>query len=172
MLKYGLDHKLLWDTESSWGGSPSVTDPDFRAAFLARDYLLHWSVGVTRFYWYAWDEPVWGTLWLKGAPPIKASKAYQQVYNWMAGATLPQPCSTNGGTTYTAVYTCDLTRAGGYQARAVWDTTQTCGNGVCTTSNYIPDPMFVRYRDLDGNVTTISPGQTVRIGAKPILLEN
>jgi hypothetical protein len=85
---------------------------------------------------------------------------------------MPTPCSRNGGTVFSAVYTCDLTRTGGYQARAVWDTNQTCANGVCTTSSYTPDPMFVQYRDVDGNVTPITPGQPIQVGAKPILLEN
>lgn len=171
MVQLGLQNKPIWDTESSWGGVGSITDPDLRTGFVARSYLLHWSVGIPRFYWYAWDSTTWGTLWTPtGITP--AGVAYQQVFNWMVGATMPSPCSENGGTTYTAVYTCDLTRTGGYLGRAVWDTTQTCNKGSCTTSPYTPDPMFIQYRDLQGNVHPISPGQIVQIGAKPILLEN
>ena len=57
MAKYGLSQKPLWDTEGSWGdtNSSAITDPDLQAAFVARDYLLHWSNGIHRFYWYTWD---------------------------------------------------------------------------------------------------------------------
>ena len=54
----------LWDTEGSWGDTKSgvITDPDFQAAFVAKDYLLHWSNVIPRFYWYAWDGETWGAL--------------------------------------------------------------------------------------------------------------
>jgi hypothetical protein len=90
----------------------------------------------------------------------------------MTGATMTAPCSMNGGTYYKATYTCQLTRPGGYQALAVWNTTQTCGGGVCSTIPYTPPSTYVQYRDIAGNLVTITPGQTVQIGLKPILLEN
>src|ERR1700734_3553324 len=85
---------------------------------------------------------------------------------------MPAPCTANGGSTYAAVYTCELTRPGGYTALAVWDTTQTCSNSVCTYSNYTPNSQYTQYRNVAGTVTSITPGQTVQIGAEPILLEN
>jgi IPT/TIG domain/Putative Ig domain len=172
MLQLGLQSKPIIDTESSWGGSGSNQDPDFRAAFASRFLLLHWSVGIPQFYWYGWDSPQWGTLWSPSGGISPAGVAYQQTYNWMLGASMPHPCSQNGGTVYSAVYTCDLTRPGGYLGRAVWDTTQSCSGGACTTSTYTPAPGFIRYRDLQGNVFPIAAGQTIKIGAKPILLEN
>ena len=73
MSKYGLSNKPIWDTEGSWGNTSSgaITDPDLRAAFVARAYLLHWSSGITRFYWYAWDSPNWGNLWSSTSGPSK-----------------------------------------------------------------------------------------------------
>src|SRR5207248_978956 len=62
LTKHGLADKPLWDTEASWGDLPNV-DQDTATAFLARHYLLHWSEQVQRFYWYAWDNTEWGTLW-------------------------------------------------------------------------------------------------------------
>jgi len=171
----GVGAKPIWDTESSWGGQNSITDPDLRVGFVARSFLLHWSVGIHNMYWYGWDSPSWGTLYY--APPgvgaTPAATAYQQTYNWMVGAYMPAPCSANGGSTYAAVYTCQLARLGtSYQGLAVWDTTQRCVNGACTTSTYIPSPIYTQYRDLTGKVTTITPGQPIQIGVKPILLEN
>jgi len=170
----GVGVKPIWDTETSWGGSGAITDPNLRAGFVARSFLLHWSAGIHNMYWYGWDSPVWGTLY--DAPPglgmTPAAYAYQYIYDWMAGASMPAPCTANGGSTYAAVYTCQLTRPGGYNALAVWDTTQNCSSGVCTTSSYTPDPQYVQYRDLTGAVTPITAGQIVQIGAEPILLEN
>src|SRR3984893_12369879 len=159
--KYGISGKPLWATEGSWGSANggAITDPDLRVAFVARAYLLLWSVGIVRFYWYAWDEPNWGTV--KGSA---AATAYEQVYNWMNGATMAQSCSTNGASSaYHAVYTCDLTRSSGYQARAVWNTD---GNSLYTVPS-----QYVNYRDLQGILHSVPSNREVTIGHKPILLE-
>jgi hypothetical protein len=168
MLQYGLENKPIWDTEGSWGeDTVAALDPDAQAAFLARYCLLHWSAGVTSFYWYAWDSPTWGSLSNSGVAS-KAGLAYAQLYQWMTGATMPQPCTVQG-----TVYTCSLSRANGYSALAVWDSGRTCtAGGGCPTSNYTAPKSFVQYRDLTGAVTSIQSGQIVLIGAKPILLEN
>jgi len=158
--KYGIADKPLWDTEGSWGNTSSgaITDMNLREAFVARAYLLHWSVGIPRYYWYAWDDPHWGTL-----EGTSAATAYQQIYNWMNGATMAQPCSMNGASAYSAIYTCNLTRSGGYQAQAVWNT-----NG---NSTYTAPSQYVQYRDLLGNTYSIPADHEVTIGLKPILLE-
>jgi hypothetical protein len=165
--KYGLSDKPLWDTEASWGSASAgaITDPDLRAAFIAREYLLHWSIGISRVYWYEWDNPDIGTLWTPTTGPSVAATAYGQVYNWMNGATMPQPCSINGAASpYHAVYTCDLTRNGGYEATAVWNTD--------ASSTYTAPGQYVHYRDLQGNVFDVRTNHQVTIGQKPILLEN
>jgi hypothetical protein len=170
----GVGVKPIWDSESSWGGADSITDPNLRAGYVARSFLLHWSAGIHNMYWYGWDSPVWGTLYYPppGIGMTPAAYAYTQVFDWMVGASMPTPCTANGGSTYLAVYTCQLTRPGGYNALAVWDSTQTCGNGICTTSTYTPSAQYKHYRDLTGAVFLITPGQPIQIGVKPILLEN
>ena len=133
----------MWNTEGGWGyqSDGAIIDPNLRAAFVARDYLLHWSMGISRFYWYAWDDPNIGTLFTPGTSQSTVAIAYQQVYSWMHGAVLVQPCSDNGAASpYSAIYTCELTRAGGSQFIAVWNTE---GNSTYTVpSNYL------HYRDL------------------------
>jgi IPT/TIG domain/Cellulase (glycosyl hydrolase family 5) len=169
----GVGVRPIWDTETSWGGAGAITDPNLRAGFVARSFLLHWSAGIHNMYWYGWDSPVWGTLYYPppGIGLTPAAYAFNVTFDWMVGASMPLPCTANGGSTYSAVYTCQLTRPGGYNALAVWDTTQTC-DGTCTYSNYTPNSQYTQYRDLTGAVHTISPGQIVQIGAQPILLEN
>jgi hypothetical protein len=166
MSKYGLRDKPLWDTEGSWGyaSAGAITDPGLRSAFVARYYLLHWSVGISRLCWYGWDNADIGTLWSSRGGPTEAAVAYMQVYNWMQGAVMRRPCSSNGASSpYSAVYTCDLTRTGGYQARAVWKT-----DG---SSTYVVPKTFTVYRDLAGNKVSIPSKHVVPIGPKPILLE-
>ena len=49
---HNMAAKPLWDTEASWagrnGGVGGLTDISQRAAFLAKYFILHWSLGVPR----------------------------------------------------------------------------------------------------------------------------
>jgi hypothetical protein len=169
---HGVGVKPIWDSETSWGNSNTnaITDPNLQAGFVSRSLLLHWSVGIHNMYWYGWDVPGWGTLWNQNTGIDPAGTSFGVTEGWMVGASMPTPCSANGGSTYAAVYTCQLVRSGGYSALAVWDTTQTCT--PCTYSNYTPDTQYVQYRTVSGTVVSITPGQTVQVGVEPILLEN
>jgi hypothetical protein len=160
MARNGVSSSIpIWDTEGSWGDAKqSGWNPtsDEQLAWVPRSYLLHWSNGVSRFHWYAWGNTTWGAL--KDATGIhSAGTAYGQVYNWMVGATMSTPCSAKG-----AVWTCGLTRSGGYQALAVWNTSG--------TSIYTVVGPYTRIRDVAGNISAITGG-SVTIGIKPILLE-
>jgi hypothetical protein len=173
MVKYGIQ-KPIWDTEGSWGGSNTLSNADLQMAFVARHALLHWACGVQRFYWYAWDGadawPYWGSLWSKSTGTTKAGIAFKNVETWMKGAVMPNSCRMNGlpipppPLLFHGVYTCNLTRAGGYQAQAVWNT-----NGG---SLYLAPNLFTKYRDLYGHIYTLPFNHLVSIGLKPILLEN
>ena len=166
MTTYGLAGKPMWDTEASWGNQTrSITDPDLQAAFIVRHFLLHWANGVSRYYWYAWDNSLWGTLTDSTGKPNKPGLAYAQVYNWMLGTTMPSGCSMGTGTLYHATYTCVLTRPPAtYQGLAVWNT-----DGPTT---YTASSIYKTYRDLDGVRRTVPANHVVSIGTKPILLEN
>jgi hypothetical protein len=61
-----------------------------------------------------------------------------------------------------STWTCGLSRPGGYQAQAIWNT--------AATLSYTPPAKFTQYRDLAGNVFPITGG-SIMIGVKPILLE-
>lgn len=181
LVKYGQGLKPLWDTEASWGPQADTCfyDQDLQAAFVARFYMIHWSVGVSRLYWFQYNSTTEGSLWSPApyscggvtcyfAPGtlLEPGIAYQQVYNWMVGATMSQPCSASG-----TVWTCGFTRPNGYVARAVWDTSQTCSDGICTTAEYAVESQFTKYSTLSGETVNIT-GAAVPIGAKPILIEN
>jgi hypothetical protein len=157
----------IWNSEGGWTSNTNLPDPDMQAAFVARVYLLQWFKGVSRFYWFQYGNADTGTLWTPEGGPNEAEIAYGQVYGWLLNATLTGPCAATG-----SVWTCSYTKADGVKQQAVWDASKTCNNGHCTTSSYTPDTVYNRYADLAGNVTAFTPGTTIKIGAKPILLEN
>jgi hypothetical protein len=160
MAANGQSGKPVWDTEASWGTTIQLPDLDAQAAFLARSYILHWSLGIERFYWYAWNSPLWGSLWSSASSQVlKPGIAYREVAKWLVGAVFAGPCAVATDQTWT----CQLSRPGGYQAEIVW-------NASGHSNAFIVDPRYSQYRDLDGNITAIT-GTTVQIGPKPILLE-
>jgi len=166
LVAAGLTSLPIWDTESDWGRDSDLPDPDFEAAFLTRFFLLQYSSGAARLYWYEYGNASFGSILVSGSLN-PAGIAYAQVYDWMAGGTLTSPCSNNG-----TVWTCNFTKPGGIQEQAVWDTSQTCSNGTCTTRSYTPDPVYVKYADTAGQAFSFTSGAAVQIGAKPILLLN
>ena len=162
---YAQGSKPIWITEASWGkGVPTCfTNQDAQAAFVAQAYFFYTYSRVQRLYWYAWDSGDRGTLW-NGAL-LKPGIAYGTVANWLTGATL-SGCAVAG-----SVWQCTLTRSGGYEALAVWDSSKTCTSGGCTTSEFVYSPQYVSYRDVYGQSKPLTGGN-VRIGVRPILLEN
>ena len=128
---------------------------------MAKFYLLHWSAGVERFYWYAYDNTLWGTLWDAKNGLHKAGVAYREVHRWLQGATMTAPCAQSN-----AVWTCILVRENGYRALVLWSSP---GASAPVSPISVPDE-FRQYRDLGGNLQTI-PAGTVRISDEPILVE-
>jgi len=177
LATYGLGSKPIFNTESSWSlndqWGPFSTDKDMQAAFVARLYILHAVYGISRLYWFEWNDTSDGTLWLPDpndpkAPGtvLKPGIAYQATYTWLVGKTTANSCSQAG-----TIWTCSITGANGYVSEAIWDTAESCSNGTCSTVSYVADSKYIHYQTLDGNMYSVS-GNTVRIGAKPILLQN
>jgi hypothetical protein len=160
----------LFDTEGSWGSAdgkhPTVTDADQQAAFVARYYLVQMSTPVTKFYWYGWDFSSSGTFYDSNTNSLTpAGVAYQQIVGWTSsGLATVGPCSQNS-----SQWTCGIQSPSGVKAEAIWDTSQTCSNGTCTTTNVPVSSGFNSYVDLAGNVAAI-PGSGAPVGLKPILL--
>jgi hypothetical protein len=109
------------------------------------------------------DARGWGGMWDGRNGINKAGVAYGQVYNWLVGASFTKPCSGDHD-----VWTCDISRPGGYQARIVWNAANSYNPQ--STAKYAIGNDFSQQRDLNGGKSSISDG-TVLIGSKPILLE-
>jgi hypothetical protein len=159
----------LLDTEGGFE-SANITDIDQRAAWLAQFYILQAGLfnsdQLQWVSWFTWGAPgVAGNIETANKTPDPAGIAYNQVYNWLF-ERFPAPCVQAG-----TVWTCPVTGASGYQAEIVWDDSQTCVNGTCTSAAQVVPTWAVKYRDLTGKSTPIS-ATTVSLGLKPIILEN
>ena len=110
MTKHGIREKPLWNTETGWliqnkeqplapGSYPSdwkVLDQDQAAAYVARSLILGWYAGVSRFYWYAWDNKQMGGLIEPESKSMKpAATAFAVTVRWLEGAKM-SGCSTSG----------------------------------------------------------------------------
>jgi hypothetical protein len=160
---HSMAAKPLWDTEASWagrnGGIGGLTDISQRAAFLAKYYILHWSLGVPRLVWYAYDgQSIWGQLWDSSAGLHGDGIAYREIYRWMVGASLRAPCSKDQDGTWI----CNLDRPNGYRAQVLWNSTSTPAYPVARD--------YSDYRDLMGNIHSLTRRE-VKVGNEPILLE-
>jgi hypothetical protein len=150
--------KPVWLTEGGWHRG-SIVDPDMQAAFVARFQLLARGLGIGRIYWYSYDTPTMGELM-----GTKAGDGYKRIHEWMVGNTITG-CSKEG-----SVYRCGLTKADGTPMLAVWDASQTCSDGRCSTSNFKAPSKYTAYFTLDDTGSAPIRAGTVAIGAKPILL--
>lgn len=158
---YGAAQFPLWDTEASWAYTSKMKMPssEKQAAFVARSFLLHWSVGVSRYVWYAYDgNSPWGTLYTPANGEGAAAFAYREVRRWMLGASLTTPCTRRDD----GMWTCSFTRAGGYAAQAMW-----MEHGAKKAA---VGKQYTSYLDLQGTSHSVARGE-VLIGEQPVLLQ-
>ena len=167
MEQNGMPGKPLWATEGGWGTNGEMPDLDAGAAFVARWLILQASAGVQRAYWFMWDNGGdtrgWGGMWDSENGVNKAGIAYGEVYKWLVGATFTGPCSADHD-----IWTCNLSRPGGYRGQIVWNASRSYDTAA--TWKYSVSKEFTRVRDLDGRRSAIDGG-AVAIGSKPVLVE-
>src|SRR4029077_5736022 len=101
--------------------------------------------GVSRFYWYAWDNKVMGLTEADGATLKPPARAYEEVEKWLLGAEMRRGASDAQGT-----WVSQIVRNAAYQAWIVW-------NPERTLQFEIPPSWRVkRLRDLAGGVRGLS----------------
>jgi len=151
--------KPLWNGEaqySSTGFINAYADPDMAASFMPRFYLLNWTLGLNGMAWY---------YAAASAEPVEAQTSYQQTYNWLVDASLVTPCAASG-----TVWSCTI-QTGGTQHLIMWDTSQSCSNGSCTTANQKVASQWTQYQDMTTASTPINiSGNIVPVGIKPVVL--
>ena len=153
--------KPLWDGEAQYSttgfSGDYLSDTDLAASFMPRFYLINWTLNISGMAWYTANSQ---------AEPVEAQTSYQQTYNWLAGASLTTPCAATG-----TLWSCGITISG-KPYLILWDTSQTCANGSCSTANQAVAPQWTQYQDMTTASTpnTISGG-VVPVGIKPVLLD-
>jgi hypothetical protein len=152
--------KPLWDGEASYsisGFTGAYTDADMASSFMPRFYLVDWSLGISGIAWYDWTSLT--------TEPVAVQTSYQQTYNWLSGSTLTTPCAPTGN-----IWSCTITKSGA-QYQIMWDASQSCANGSCSTANQTVGSQWSTYQDMTTASTPISiSGRIVPLGIKPVVL--
>jgi hypothetical protein len=173
MAANGLGNKPLWNTETGWAiqnrsgegmdrakalGLHPIPAPE-GGAYAIRALVLAWDAGVSRYYWYTWDNQPEAMVEPDGT--LKATAvAYAQAVKWLSGAVM-KTCDADGSGTWV----CQIKRDGGYNGYVVWNT-----NGVKDFP--IPAAWHAKIeRDMYGNTVALK-GPTARISIEPVLFEN
>ena len=155
VAKRSLTALPIWDDEHGILQDQGLTDPDMLDGYVARSIMLRAGVGIQRQYVYTWDSKAPYGLQGNGS-----GTAWNEAAGWLIGHSM-SACTASG-----TVYTCELDNA-----QVVWDTAQSCTNGICTTSNYTYPSTYIWHTNLAGNRLALT-GKTVAIGYKPILLDS
>jgi hypothetical protein len=117
MRDAGISEKPIWNTEAGWF-LPKPFPNDLAAAYIVRDFVLNWAVGIQRLYWYAWDNHGWVTLETTESDSetlTPAGHAYAVAFRWLVGARM-LGCTEDP----THTWVCELDRQG-IRQRIVWN---------------------------------------------------
>ena len=123
MAKYGATQLPLWNTEAGWSkAKKTFTSQSEAASYVARTYIVNMVAGVSRVYWYAWDNHTWVGVELT-EPDSKtlrpAGKAYDEIRMWLTGTKMMSCGIDSVGTWH-----CVLQDPKGRMATIVWNPKQ------------------------------------------------
>lgn len=158
LAKHGLGHLPIWNTEGGWGKDAQLSDENAQADFLVKWFMINFTNGITRAYWYQWDNPDWGTLWREGTGITPAGRAAQQVVSWLDGVTAAAPCAPIHGS---QLWECQLEK-GDKLFRVAWS-----ASGAAT----LPDVDNVIAETPMGESRQELTNQTIEIRSQPVLIE-
>jgi hypothetical protein len=149
-----------WNTETNFQNTNYACASTYSAGDctgqIVRWQLLHTSNGAGNLSWYYFDTTI--------GQNTQYRTAYYYMMQWLLGSTSTGPCSASG-----TIWSCGLVLANGSPALVIWDTSQTCANGTCTTSEQNVSSSWKNYGDLAGANYAIT-NATVPVGLKPVLL--
>jgi hypothetical protein len=159
----GLLGKPIATTEGGWGTN-GVVDSDQQTAWITHYEILQAMVAAANNLifqdWYTWGYVQSGDIETKTGTPTPAGLAYNVVLSWLTGSVPTTGCTQSGN-----IYTCQIATL----KQIVWDASQNCSAGVCTTAPYNPDPSYLIQVDTTGLRQNIK-NNTVNLGIKPLLL--
>jgi hypothetical protein len=157
----GMLGKPIASTEGGWGVH-GVSDQDTQMAWIAHYEIVQAGLAASDNLvfqtWFTWGHSNSGTIETTAGNPTKAGYAYDVVRTWLTGQTV-QPCTTSGN-----IWSCQVGAN-----LIVWDSSQTCSGGVCTSAPYTPPNVYTQFVDLTATSYTISG--PIALGVKPVMLE-
>jgi len=171
MAQYNISGLPLWDTEISYigdgtGNAAQPPDINIKAGWLVKSYVLHWSLGVERCAWYAWDQS--GTLYDPQQGLLLTGMAFNTVYNWLVGATMYIPCQVDSQ----ATYTCWISRpTNNYTALIAWNTQKDVLMTINSSFTDYIDVAGVQHAFTTNDVEHPLVNGQIRITTMPILIE-
>ena len=125
-------NRPIWNTEMGWGGNQNPS-PNLGPGYLAETYILSWAAGVSRVYWYQWDNQCWVKLRMTTSdadPPrcgnshqltgtTDLARAYGMIESWLEGSRITS-CFVESGT-----WVCGLLRQNGDREHILWRSSDT-----------------------------------------------
>jgi hypothetical protein len=151
----GDENPNTYDFICNQGSPYFYSDADCAGQILRWQAIIN-SNGGTNLTWYYWNTAIGNVS--------QNEIAYYWTMQYFNHGQFTAPCSVSSGT----AWTCPFGEASGQSALFVWTTNPASGQ-TYTLPN--PNP-YVDYRDLQGNTTHITPGETtVPISVEPIMLE-
>lgn len=151
----------VWTNEINYGvpsggnatGVPRYPDEQ-QAAWVARTYLLHASLGIDRVYWLGWfSAPGMAIDLAVDDRTTAAGAAYARVHGWVSGGPRPT-CRLDDG-----VYSCVASGDRG-PVRLYWR-----AGGESPVS--VPDGASV-VQGVGGASETVQPGDEIDVGTSPV----
>jgi hypothetical protein len=154
--KYGVGDKPLWNTEAGW--LEGRVDAQDGPAYMARAYVLNWAAGVTRFYWYAWDQQNARVRMTEDdeSSLTATARAYTELSRWMVGSRMTSLKEEDGA------WVCQLDRDSG-SSWILWSNRNSKFD--------VPKSWgATSARRLSGDASPFQSGK-IEVGSIPILLE-
>jgi hypothetical protein len=161
----GQAGKPIWDTELAYGlaSGGEFIRGDRAIGYVARGLIIDAGFGMSRAFWYSWEDHSWGGLYVSSdnlVAPSQPGLALRWVHDLLLGARV-SPCQQGSGA-IRYVWTCRIRLANGSDALAAWATK---GGPVIElpagTSSV---------RSLSGSAEAAKPGQSTRLGPIPIIV--
>jgi hypothetical protein len=145
--------QLNYQCPNGQNGTPAEYTVQDCTGQIVRWQILHDSNGSSSVDWYKWNETIGNNS--------QYEPAYYEMMKYMVGGKYTGAASSpDGGMTWTAPFT----EANGTNALWVWTTNE---GGV----SYTVPAGYVDYRDLSGNMTTVTGSSSLSLTTEPFLLE-
>ena len=84
---------------------------------LVRSYIIAWTVGIERFYWYAWGEPLFAFVDDNGTTAKNVTASYATVRKWLLGKIVDSVDQNDEG-----IWIVTLHSDGGRPEHILWKT--------------------------------------------------